>query len=71
MKAYRKLADLRIIHAQHLSLLTGAETEARNEVEQEQDNARSTERIDESGHRIRQLIGQLDPMTVEPAALYD
>ena len=40
-----------------------------DEVEQEEDDAGAAERVDEAGGGAGRLVAELDPVTVEPAAL--
>lgn len=63
-----KLADLRIIDTQDLSLLSSAELHARNQVEEEENDAGSAERVDASGNGICKLVAELYPVVVDPAA---
>lgn len=64
----RKLAELRIIHAQDLRLLVAAQTHPRDEVHQPQDDRRHHERVAHARRRVRELVAELHPVVVEPTA---
>lgn len=64
----RKLADFGVVHAEDLCFFGSAETEARDEVHDEEDQARAAEAVGEAGEGVGQLVGELHPVRVEPAA---
>ena len=63
-----ELANLSIVYTQDLRLLGSAEGEARNQVHEEEDQAGSAERVDAAGGGVCELVAELDPVVVEPAA---
>lgn len=63
-----KLSELCIIHAQCLFILRCSETESRNEVHEEENDTGAEERISEARHAVCELVGELDPVMVEPTA---
>ena len=52
-------------------MLVDTERQARNEVEQEQDNAGHDEGVGEAGDGVGELVGELDVVVVDPAAVDD
>lgn len=63
-----ELADLRIVDTQDLSFLRGAERETGNQVHDEEDEAGAAERVDAAGDGVGELVAELYPVVVEPAA---
>ena len=63
-----ELADLRVVDAQDLGLLGGAQGEAGDQVHEEEDQAGAAEGVDAAGDGVRELVAELDPVVVEPAA---
>lgn len=63
-----ELSDLGIVNAQDLGLLAGAQRQAGDQVHQEQDDAGHDEAVRHAGHGVGQLVAQLDPVVVQPAA---
>jgi len=63
-----ELANFGVVDAEDLGLLGGAQREARDQVHDEEDDAGAAERVDAARDRVRQLVAQLDPVVVEPAA---
>ena len=66
-----KLANLGVIDTQDFGVVAGAKLTARNEVDEEQDDAGAEERVCEARHRVRKLVAELDVVVVEPAASDD
>lgn len=66
-----ELADLSIVHAEDFSFFAGAETQAGDEVHDEEDDAGAAEGVGEARDGVGELVGELDPVAVEPAALDD
>lgn len=64
----RKLAHLGVVQAHFLLLGRHAQAQAGDQVQQEQDDARHNERVREAGHAVSELVAELDPVVVEPAA---
>ena len=64
----RELPDFGVVHAEDLCFFGSAETEARDEVHDEEDKARAAEAVGEAGEGVGQLVGELHPVSVEPAA---
>lgn len=65
---YSKLADLGIVNTHDLVFLVCTKAESRNEVENEQDNASTEERVRSSRHRVSELVPELDIVVVDPAS---
>lgn len=63
-----ELANLSIVDTQDLSFLGGAEGQAGDQVHDEEDEASSTEGVGTSGDGVSELVAELDPVMVEPAA---
>jgi hypothetical protein len=63
-----ELADLSVVDAEDLGLLSSAEGEARDQVHQEEDDAGQGEGVEAACHGICELIAELHPVVVEPAA---
>jgi hypothetical protein len=66
-----KLPNLRLIQPELLLLHINPQTQSRNEVHQEEDDAGPEEGVREAGHAVGELVGELDVMAVEPAARDD
>jgi hypothetical protein len=64
-----ELADLCVVDAKDFGFLAGAEGEAGNQVHDEEDEASATEGVESAGGRVRELVAELDPVVVEPAAV--
>ena len=64
----RELADLGVVHAQHLGFLRGAQLQTGDQVHDEEDEAGAAEGVGEAADGVGELVGQLDPVAVEPAA---
>jgi len=62
-----KLPDLRLIQPQHLLLHIHPQTQARNEIHQEEDDAGAEEGVREAGHAVGELVRELDVVAVQPA----
>ena len=71
MSAYGKFANLNIVDAEHLLLLTRTKLqcrdEAANKVEDGEDDACAGERVAGTREGVSDLVGKLDPVVVEPA----
>jgi hypothetical protein len=65
-KTYSVLANLALINTTFLSVFGGPKAKARDEVHDEEDNAGTEERVDEAGDAVRELVGELDVVAVEP-----
>jgi hypothetical protein len=63
-----ELADLGIVDTQDLGFFGGAEGEAGDQVHDEEDEAGSAEGVGTSGDGVSELVAELDPVMVEPAA---
>jgi hypothetical protein len=63
-----KLANLSVVDTQDLGLLGSAKLQTRDQVEQEENEAGSAKRVDASGHGISELVAELHPVVVDPAA---
>ena len=66
-----EFANLGIVDAVDLGLLGRAQAQTGDQVHDEQDEARPEERIAEARHGIRELVAELHPVAVEPAARDD
>jgi hypothetical protein len=66
-----KLANLGVVDAEDFGLLCDAETKAGDHVHQKEDQASADEGVGAAGERVGQLVGELDPVVVDPAALND
>jgi len=64
-----KFADLGIVHTEDLSFFVCTYTKARDEVHDKENQAGAAKRVSGAGNGIRELVGKLDPVLVEPAAL--
>lgn len=63
-----KLAHLAVVQAHLLLLGRHAQAQPGHEVHEEQDDAGQDERVRKAGHAVGELVAQLDPIVVEPAA---
>jgi hypothetical protein len=63
-----ELANLSIVDTQDLSFLGGAEGQAGDQVHDEEDEAGSAEGVGTSGDGVSELVAELHPVMVEPAA---
>lgn len=63
----REFADLGIVDAHNFVFFRRAEGEAGNEVDGEEDDARADEGVGEARDGVSKLVGNLDPVAVEPA----
>lgn len=63
-----EFADFGLVHAHDLLLLGSTELEAGDEVQDEQDGAADDERVGHAADSVGELVRELDPMLVEPAA---
>lgn len=66
-----KFAELGIIHTDNFVLWGCAEGETGDEVHDKEDEAGAEEGVGETGNTICELVGKLDPVVVEPAAVND
>lgn len=64
-----ELAKLGIVEPNFLLLGRGAQAQARDQVHHEQNDAGDTERPGEPSDAVGELVGQLDVVVVEPAAI--
>lgn len=65
----REFTHFVVINSDDLRLFRAAETEARNEVHDPENNGRHHERIAKAGAGVSKLPPQLRPVSVEPTAL--
>lgn len=63
----RELAELDVVDAYVLVLGGDAQAQARDQVHEEQDDARQDERIREAGNGVGELVRELDVVVVDPA----
>lgn len=63
-----KFSDFGVVHAEDLCFFGRAETEARDEIHDEEDEAGADEAVDEARDGVGELVGELHPVSVEPAA---
>lgn len=63
-----ELAHLAVVQAQLLLLGRHAQAQAGDEVQEEQDDAGHDEGVGEAGDAVGELVAELDPVVVEPAA---
>lgn len=64
-----ELANLRIVNAQNLGILSRAKAESRDQVHDEEDKAGAAERVKAATKRVSELVSHLNPMLIEPAAV--
>ena len=64
----RKFSNFGVVHAQDFCLFGGAKTEAGDQIHDEEDDAGAAEGVGEAGDGVGELIGQLHPVAIEPAA---
>lgn len=67
-KTYSELANLGVINTHNLILLRSTQTQTRDEVDDEQDDTCSEERVSKTGNRVGKLVAQLNVVVVDPAA---
>lgn len=63
-----ELAELAVIETHLLLLRADTQRQARDEVHEEQDHAGQDERVGEPGNAVGDLVAELDPVVVDPAA---
>lgn len=63
-----ELANLGVVDSQNLGLLVGAQAQARDHVDEEQDERREDERVETPRDAVGELVAQLHPVVVEPPA---
>lgn len=68
---YGELSNLGIVHTKNLSLLTGTETETRDEIHDEENYAGSSKGIGKSSDGVGQLVSQLNIVVIEPTSCDD
>lgn len=68
-KTNSKLANLGIVNSHHFTLLRRPETEARNQIDKEENDTAPEKRVCETGNRIGKLVSELDVVVVKPAAI--
>jgi len=66
-----ELAHLSVVDTDNLGLLRGTETEARDEVHDPEDDGGDDKGVAQASARIGELVGELDPVLVDPATGYD
>lgn len=64
-----ELANLGVVNTQHLGVLGGSDTQTRDEVDNEQNEAGASERVGTASNGIGDLVAELDPVVVEPASV--
>lgn len=64
----RELANLSIVDAEDFSLLGSAERETWDQVHDKEDDAGTAEGVDTASYGISELVAELDPVAIEPAA---
>ena len=64
-----ELAHVVVVHANNLSLLSRAHAEEGDEVHDPEDDRGHDEGVGEASGRIGELVAELDPVMVEPAAV--
>jgi hypothetical protein len=64
-----KLAELSIIETDLLLLGGDAQRQTGDQVHDEQDEAGNNERVGEAGDGVGELVGELDPVAVNPATV--
>jgi hypothetical protein len=64
----RKLSNLGFVQTEFLFVFADAEGQAWDEVHEEEDDACAKEGVGEAGDAVGKLVGELDPVVVEPAA---
>lgn len=62
-----KLSKLNVVHTKLFLLRGGAEGQARNEVEEEEDDAAEDKGPGESSNSTGELVAHLDPVVLDPA----
>lgn len=68
-KTYSKFADFHIVDADDFCFFRGAQAQAGDEIHQEENNAGAEEGVGEAGDAVGELVGELDPVAIKPAAL--
>lgn len=68
-ETYGELAHLPLVNAHLLGLFTCTQAQTGDQVHDEEDEAGSSEGIEEAGDAVSQLVGKLDVMAVEPASV--
>lgn len=66
-----KLANLCVVDTQDFCVLAGAQAQTRDHVDDEQDHRGANERIETTSDGVGQLVGQLDPVEIQPASVDD
>ncbi len=64
----RELANFGVVHTEYLCFFGGPESEARDQVHDEEDETGATKAVGEAGDGVGELVGELHPVVVEPAA---
>ena len=67
----RELSNLSVVHAQHFGLFRCPQFETGDQVHDEEDEAGAAEGVGEAREGVGELVGELDPVSVEPAAVDD
>ncbi len=70
-ETYGKFANLGVVDTQNLLLLGRTQAETRYQIEQEQNDAGSAKGVSEARDRAGQLVGELDPVLIQPTTLDD
>lgn len=72
-ETYSKLANFHVVDAEHLLFLAGTQFQGwyipADEVEHGEDDASSSKRVSTAGERVGELVAELDPVVIEPAAI--
>ena len=68
---YGKFSNLSVVHSEDFSFFAGAEVKAGDEVDAEENDARSAKGISEARKRVCELVSHLRPVSIEPAACND
>ena len=63
-----KLTDLGVVDAHDLVLLAAAEVQAGDQINEEEDDAGADEGVGEAAYGVGELVRELDPVPVQPAA---
>lgn len=69
IKTDSKFTNLGVIDSVDLAVFGGTQAQARDQIHHKENDAGSAKRVGEAGHGIRELVGKLDVVTIQPASV--
>lgn len=68
---YGKFTNLGIVHTKDFFLFRDAQVQTGDQIDDEENDAASEERVGHTGDGVRQLVAELDVVVIDPASVND